>query len=135
MLWLVAMIRLDPAVLHTDGPPGRRGDARIVRDENHRLMVVRGKSHEQFDDPARVHRIECAGRLVRQHDRRFGDERTRDRSTLLFASGEFVRTVLRAMGKADCFKGGAGGRVGVGVGHAVECQWQRHVFHEREFGK
>jgi hypothetical protein len=108
----IPLVRLDPAVPHTDGSPGGRGDTRIVRHEDHRLLMFRHQPCEQFDDALRIHRIEGAGRLVCQDDRRLRDQCPRDRPTLLFAAREFVRPVSSPVRQADHRQGCAGGLLG-----------------------
>ena len=46
-------------------------------------------------------RIEVAGRLVGEHDRRIVGERARERDALLFAARQLRRIVMRAAGQAD----------------------------------
>ena len=48
-----------------------------------------------------VVRVEVAGGLVGEHDRRPGDERARDRDALLLAARELGRPVAAAVGEAD----------------------------------
>ena len=55
---------------------------------------------QQIHDVAAVARVEVAGRLVGQHDRRIVGERARQRDALLFAAGQLRRVVVRAAGQA-----------------------------------
>ena len=49
-------------------------------------------------------RVEVAGRLVGQHDRRVVGERARERDALLLAARQLRRIVMRAAGQADLFE-------------------------------
>ena len=46
-------------------------------------------------------RVEVAGRLVGQHDRRIVGERARDRDALLLAARQLRRIVMRAIGQPN----------------------------------
>ena len=46
-------------------------------------------------------RVEVAGRLVGQQDRRVVDQRARDRHALLLAAGELARVVVLAVRQAE----------------------------------
>ena len=49
-------------------------------------------------------RIEVAGRLVGEQDRRTAGDRARDRDELLLAAGEVARMMFRARGEADAIE-------------------------------
>ena len=53
------------------------------------------------EDLAAGARVEVAGRLVGEHDRRPRDERAGDRHALLLAAGELGRAVAEALREAD----------------------------------
>ncbi len=57
-------------------------------------------AEEGHDVPAGA-RVQVAGRLVAEQDRRLVDQRPRDGDALLLAAGELVRPVVRAVGQAD----------------------------------
>ena len=46
-------------------------------------------------------RVEVAGRLVGQQQRRLVDQRARDGDALLLAARQLIRMMLRAVGQAD----------------------------------
>ena len=46
-------------------------------------------------------RIEIAGRLIRQNQLRFVDQRPRNSDALLFAARELVRPMLQAFAQSD----------------------------------
>ena len=56
---------------------------------------------QQFDDRRRRRRVEVAGRLVGEHERRFTDDRTRDRNPLPFAARHLRWSVMQAMAEPD----------------------------------
>jgi hypothetical protein len=75
---------------------GRRSRrARVVRDHHDRLAVARDRLAQQLEDLAARLRVEVAGRLVGEDDRRLRHERARDRDALLLAARELGRPVLR----------------------------------------
>ena len=78
-------------------------------------------------------RIEIAGRLVgQQHPRRIGD-RAGDRDALLFAAGQFGRTMGDAIAKPEIAEDFLGARHGLGPFQAADHLRQHHVFQRREF--
>ena len=56
---------------------------------------------EEREDLVAGARVEVAGRLVGEEERRLGDERARDGDALLLPAGELVRRVMHALGEAD----------------------------------
>src|SRR5437879_1648433 len=83
----------DLAVGEEQHPVGDRRAARVVGDHHYRLLVgLRGDAQEVKDLAAGL-RIEVAGRLVGEHDRRLRYERPRDRDALLLSPGELGRPV------------------------------------------
>ena len=84
-----------------DDPRAVLSDVLLVGDEQHRdaaLDVQPLKDPHYFDAGARV---EVAGRLVGEQDRRPGDERARDRHALLLTAGQLVRVVIGPLAEAD----------------------------------
>ena len=49
-------------------------------------------------------RVEVAGRLVGEEERRLGDQRARDRDALLLAAGELARLVVETIAEADALE-------------------------------
>ena len=62
-----------------------------------------------------VRRVEVAGRLVGQHDRRVVGERARDGDALLLAARELRRIVVRAIGQP----------------HFARCSWRARAIASR----
>src|SRR5882757_5133500 len=83
------------AVPDMQNPVADRGRFRIVRDHEYGLLelLVRAPQHGEHD--VRVRAVQIPGRFVREHQRGTGDERPRDRDTLLLASGEFRRAMIQ----------------------------------------
>src|SRR3954453_6501666 len=89
------LIADDAALVQLDDAPAHLVDhLAIVRgDDDGRAGAV--DAVDQLHDPDPRLRIEVAGRLVRQKQRRVVDERTRDRNALLLAARELVRVVVK----------------------------------------
>ena len=77
-----------------------RGDVVLVSDHHDRPSggVQVGEDLEDFE---RRRGVEVAGRLVREHDRGIGDDRPRDRRTLLLPTRELRGDVVHAALKSD----------------------------------
>ena len=56
---------------------------------------------QQLDDRRRRRRVEVSGRLVGEHERRFTDDRTRDRDSLTFAARHLRWSVVQSMAEPD----------------------------------
>src|SRR4051812_25360870 len=69
---------LDPAVAHADDPVRGLGDLVVVRDQQDRLSV-RVQPLEELEHLSTTVRVERAGRLVGEEERRLVGERPRDR--------------------------------------------------------
>ena len=80
------------------------GGVRVVRDHDHRLPELLRRAAQQLEDLLPRRRVEVAGRLVGEDDRRLRDERARDRDALLLAAGELGRPVLAPVGEADALQ-------------------------------
>ena len=76
-------------------------DVALVRDEQHGDAALDVQALEDPHDLDARPRVEVAGRLVRQQDRRVGDQRAGDRHALLLPAGELIRVVIGAIGQAD----------------------------------
>src|SRR5688572_32293858 len=75
---LIALVLHDLAVLQAHDALPMRRDVRLVRDDYYCLPVVVQLVEQSEDLDARL-RVQIAGRLVGQQDRRVRDERARDR--------------------------------------------------------
>ena len=80
---------------------GDRGGARVVGDHHDRLAELVDRAAQQVEHVAARLRVEVAGRLVGEHDRRARDQRARDRDPLSLAAGQLVRPVLAPVAEAD----------------------------------
>ena len=72
----------------------------VVGDDEHRGAGAVDPV-EQLHDPDRGHRVEVAGRLVGEQQRRVVDEGAGDRDALLLAAGELVGVVVDLRLQAD----------------------------------
>src|SRR4051812_4163718 len=88
------------AVTEADRAPRPRRDVLLVGDDHDRpagfVEVLEDVEHLR-----RGVRVEVAGRLVGEDDRRVGDDRAGDRDPLLLAAGELGRLVVHPLGHAD----------------------------------
>src|SRR6266566_1593855 len=91
---------LDAAVTHAQRASGALGHLRVVGDENDGLAVL-VHSHHELDDDLRDLRVEIASRFIRPNHRRFVNQGPGNSHPLLLATGELVRPVIGAMGKAQ----------------------------------
>ena len=88
------------AVPHPDDPAGLRGHVGLVGDQDDgaaRLVQL----VEQRQHVCGRHRVEVAGRLVGQDQRRLGDQRPRHRDPLLLTAGQLAGPVLDPVAEAD----------------------------------
>ena len=79
------------AVLDGDDTISSKSDLFIVRDHDHRLTEFAIRVAQKLHDLTAVVRIEVAGRLISEHDRRRIHERTTDRHALLLTARELAR--------------------------------------------
>ncbi len=86
---------------------------------------------EQGEDLDARLRIEIAGRLVGEQDRRVRDERARDRDALPLTARELVRQVMRAIGEADALEHALGLGLALGEAHAAIDQRLHDVLQRR----
>ena len=93
---LDAAVRDDLAVPERDHARPVLGDVVLVRDQQDRDAVLLVETLEDLHHLDAGPRVEVAGRLVGQHDRRVVDQRAGDRHALLLAAGQLVRVVMRA---------------------------------------
>ena len=78
-----------------------RGDAVVVRDEQHRHPVLVAHAAEQVEDLRAGLGVERAGRLVREQQPRPVRERARDRDPLALAAGERRRIAVDPLAEPD----------------------------------
>src|ERR1044071_5571264 len=103
-----------------------RGVARVVRHP-----ADGGPRHvqllEQVHDRLAVLRIEVAGGLVGEEDRRLAAHGARHGDTLLLTAGQLAGQVLRAMRHADALERGGDALLALGRPHAAIRERQLHV--------
>ena len=90
----VAHLFDERALLEMQQVRGALGGVRVVRHHDDRLLELLVQPLQQREDFRRRLRIEVAGRLVGDEQRRIGDDRAGDRDALLLAAGELPRIVL-----------------------------------------
>ena len=74
---------------------GALGGVRVVRHHDDRLLELLVQPLQQRQHLARRLRVEVAGRLVGEQQRRIGDDGARDRDALLLPAGQLARIVVR----------------------------------------
>ena len=91
--------RLDRAVAHRDPARQRRGQLAIVGDDQDRSTFGMQLA-EQVHHGSAGSRVEVAGRLVGQHDRRAVDDRPGDGDALTLATRHLARACASGAGRA-----------------------------------
>src|SRR4051794_16567189 len=91
----------DLTVAQDDDPVGDGRRVRVVGDHDHGLAEVVDRVAQQAEDLVGGLRVQVAGRLVGEHDRRTVDQRARHGDALLLAAGELGRAVREPVGQAD----------------------------------
>ena len=76
-----------------DDPAGAGSNFLIMGDNDERLAFDLVKIQKKIDNRFPAMRIQIARRLITKNDPWPVDQRPRDRNPLLFAAGEFMRTV------------------------------------------
>ena len=117
---------LDQAVLDADGTLGVAGHTGVVRDQHDGDAVLGGQRLEQFEHFAAGARVEVAGRLVGEEQRRAVDEAASDGHALLLAAGQLRRVVVHAVAQADALQQGLGPLAGLAAGQVRRGVGQRH---------
>jgi hypothetical protein len=97
---------------------------RVVRHEQDRRAHLVDLL-EQVHHLARHERIQVAGGLIRQQERRVAGDRPRDRDALLLATGQLRRHMFHARGETDELEGA--GDTLAAVGGAQAAVTQRHL--------
>ena len=77
----------DGAVIQRDDLVGERDDARVVRHNHHRAVLFHRDAPQQLHHDAPIRRIEVAGRLIGEHDRRVRDDRPHRSLNVPWADG------------------------------------------------
>src|SRR5579863_202874 len=95
---------LDFAVAEADDAVGVGGDIRFMGDEDDGVAVLVQPPEERHDFLAGL-RIEIAGGLVGEEDRRIVDERASDGHALALSAGKFVGFVHHAAGQVHLREG------------------------------
>lgn len=105
----------DPAILQTDDAVGLHGDGIVVGDEDDGVALLMQLLQHPQHFAAGV-RIQRAGGLVGQDDRRVAHQRPRDGNALLLAAGELIGLVPDLVAQAHLLQHGAGAAVALGAG-------------------
>ena len=77
------------------------GDVVLVRDQEHGDAALEVEPLEDAHHLDAGPRVEVAGRLVGEENRRVRDQRARDGDALLLAAGELIRMVIGAIAETD----------------------------------
>src|SRR6266511_3657067 len=120
------LVALDDAVAQVDLAAGVRRDVMLVGDQHDRLAgpeQLLEQSHDLFAGG----RVEVAGRLVGEQDRRLVHEGAGDRDALALAARQLVRLVVHAVAQAHAFEGPRGLGAPLPGRHPGVDQRQLHV--------
>lgn len=124
----------DPAILQTDDAVGLHGDGIVVGDEDDGVALLMQLLQHPQHFAAGV-RVQRAGGLVGQDDRRVAHQRPRDGNALLLAAGELIGLVPDLVAQAHLLQHGAGAAVALGAGDARIHQRHLHVFQQVQPGQ
>src|SRR6266481_5663858 len=91
----------DCAIAHVDDAVAHLRCFRVVRDHEHRLSELLVGITQHLQDDFGILRVQVAGRLVSQDNRRLIDQRSRQRHALLLAAGKFGRPVVETPGNSQ----------------------------------
>ena len=103
-----------------------------VRDQHAGGASAVDLAREQLQHDIGGVRIEIAGRLVGQHERRPVHQRARDRDALQFAAGKLTWHARLASGQPDFVEQRSRARVPLVRSDAEQHQRQRNVLHDRQ---
>jgi hypothetical protein len=98
----------DRSVAHRDPARSARGEARVVRRDDHRRAAALGEACEQVDHLGAGLRVEVACRLVGEDHARLIAERAGDRDALLLAARQVGGEVGHPVGEPDLAEEGDG---------------------------
>ena len=93
-----------PSVAQHQSGIGERRQLGVVCHQDDRGAAPFVNRPQELHDVPAVGRVEVAGRLVGQDDRRIVGERARERDPLLLPAGQLGRVVMGAPGEADLFE-------------------------------
>jgi len=96
------------AVLHIQNSIGWLKETVIMSDNDNCRFSVSTKLPQQFEHFFAGHRIEFAGRLVRENEFWLFQQRSGDGDALLLAAGKLMRSVVEPVSKADLLQHGDG---------------------------
>src|SRR4051794_22842076 len=117
----------DAPIAHTDDAVACFGNLVVVRDEQDRL-TARVQAPKQFEHLVPAFRVERAGGLVGEQQRRLVGERTRDREALPLTTRQHARRFLRLVGEAEQVEEVARTRLCALARRARDHRGQRDVF-------
>ena len=93
-------IRNDQSILEVDCPRSISSDVALVRNQDDRDSPLRAEAREDLHHLVARGRIEIAGRLVGEQQRRLRHQRAGDRHPLLLSAGQLVGMMFGAIGEA-----------------------------------
>ena len=108
----------DAAVADVDDAVGPLGRSGVVADDEGRAVRLADELGDQRQHLARGRRVELAGRLVGDQERRPARERRAERDPLLLAARELARMRVAAVAEADALEQLVGPRITRGAGLA-----------------
>src|SRR5437588_5221457 len=94
------LVLLDQAIADRDDPSSASGNIMLMRDKNN-CVAIFVKFFEEVHDVVTGGRVERAGRLVSQQDRRMIHQRAGNRHPLPLAAGKLVGPVRHAIREID----------------------------------
>src|SRR5262245_57455856 len=100
----------------------------IMRDDQNGRAQASVETVDEFQNLLACVRIQVTCRFVGQQDRRINGKRPRDRDTLTFAAGEFIRKMLEAVSELNQLQKFSCARVDFLPRPLAEMQRQRDVF-------
>ena len=92
------------AIAQLELPLRTRGERRVVRDEDERGSMRRGKAQHRIEHGVRGMGIQVPGRLVGEHAGRLGHQRARNRGPLTLATGQLAGLVLGTFAQAHALE-------------------------------
>ncbi len=104
-----------------------------MRDQHEGRALLGVEAEHEFGDLGPGVGVEIAGRFIGEDDAWLGHEGTRDRHTLLLATGELLRAVVEPFGQAHPFQPVPGACLG--ISHPSQIERQHDVFQGRQRGQ
>jgi len=113
-----------------------RSQLKVVRDRDHRLAPAFDHVAQDLEHLLARFRIQRAGRLVGENERRVVGQRARHRHALALPARELIRPLAHMLAKPKCAeKGGRALAHGRGRQRSERPHRQHHIVDDREFGQ